>query len=108
LSDHITAITDDNFESEVLQSDIPVLVDYWAEWCGPCKALGQVLDEVAGDYADKVKIVKLDIQNQPNTAPRYGVRALPTLMMFKDGKVENTAQGALSRDQLKSFLDQAV
>jgi len=108
MSDHITAITDDNFESEVLQSDMPVLVDYWAEWCGPCKALGSVLDEVAGDYADKVKIVKLDIQSQPNTAPRYGVRALPTLMMFKDGKVENTAQGALSTAQLREFLDKAV
>ncbi len=108
MSEHITAITDCNFDSEVLQSDVPVLVDYWAESCGPCKALGAVLEEMAPDYAGRVKIVKVDIASNPNSAARYGVRALPTLMVFKDGAVDKTTQGALSRAQLTEMLDQAV
>ena len=79
MSEHITQITDDTFEQEVLKSDTPVLVDYWAEWCGPCKAIGPVLEDVAPDYAGKVKIVKLNIDENPNTPPKYGIRSIPTL-----------------------------
>ncbi len=108
MSEHITAINDDNFDSEVLQSDTPVLVDYWAETCGPCKALGVVLEEMAPEYAGRVKIVKLDIATNPNSAARFGIRALPTLMVFKNGAVDKTSQGALSKAQLTDLLDQAV
>lgn len=108
MSDHITAINDDNFDSEVLQSEMPVLVDYWAETCGPCKALGAVLEEMAPEYAGRVKIVKLDIGTNPNSAARFGIRALPTLMVFKNGAVDKTSQGAMSKAQLTDLLDQAV
>ena len=108
MSDHITAITDDTFDSEVLQSNVPVLVDYWAETCGPCKALTAVLEELAPDYDGRVKIVSVDIGSNPNSAARFGVRALPTLMVFKNGTVDNTSQGALSRAQLSDLLENAV
>lgn len=108
MSEHITAITDGNFDSEVLQSDVPVLVDYWAETCSPCKAIGTILEEMAPDYAGRVKIVKVDIGTNPNSAARYGVRALPTLMVFKNGAVDKTSQGALSRAQLTEMLEQAL
>ena len=105
MSDHITAITDDTFEREVLESDTPVLVDYWAEWCGPCKAIAPVLEEVAPAYAGKVRIVKMNVDENPNTPPRYGIRSIPTLMLFKNGAVEETKLGALSKMQLTDFLD---
>ncbi len=105
MSDHITAITDDTFEQEVLGSDTPVLVDYWAEWCGPCKAIGPVLEDIAPGYAGKVRIVKLNVDENRNTASKYGVRSIPTLMLFKNGTVESTQVGALSKAQLTDFLD---
>ena len=105
MSDHITAITDDTFEQEVLGSDVPVLVDYWAEWCGPCKAVGPVLEDVAPGYEGKVRIVKLNVDENRNTASKYGVRSIPTLMLFKNGTVESTQVGALSKAQLTDFLD---
>ena len=105
MSDHITAITDDTFEQEVLGSDVPVLVDYWAEWCGPCKAVAPVLEDVAPGYAGKVRIVKLNVDENRNTASKYGVRSIPTLMLFKNGTVESTQVGALSKAQLTDFLD---
>lgn len=108
MSEHITQITDDTFEQEVLQSDTPVLVDYWAEWCGPCKAIGPVLEDVAPEYAGKVKIVKLNIDENPSTPPKYGIRSIPTLMIFKNGTVESTKLGALSKAQLTEFLDQSA
>jgi thioredoxin 1 len=105
VSDKIVHVTDDDFESEVLQSSEPVLVDYWAEWCGPCKMIAPVLDEIAGEYEGRVKIAKLNIDDNPNTPPRYGIRGIPTLMLFKDGEVEATKVGAVSKSQLTAFID---
>ena len=105
MSEKIVHVTDDNFESEVLQCGEPVLVDYWAEWCGPCKMIAPVLDEIAGEYDGRVKIAKLNIDDNPNTPPRYGIRGIPTLMLFKDGEVEATKVGAVSKSQLTAFID---
>ena len=85
MSEQIVHVTDDSFESDVLKSNVPVLIDYWAEWCGPCKMIAPVLDEVAGEYAGKLIVAKLNIDDNPNTPPRYGIRGIPTLMLFKDG-----------------------
>ncbi len=106
MSDKIVSVSDDTFETEVLKSDIPVLVDYWAEWCGPCKMIGPILEEVVDDYASKVKIAKLNIDDNPNTPPKFGIRGIPTLMIFKNGTVEATKVGALSKSQLTKFLDE--
>ncbi|MCG8434968.1 MAG: thioredoxin TrxA [Gammaproteobacteria bacterium] len=105
MSENIVATTDDAFEQDVLQSEVPVLVDYWAEWCGPCKMIAPILDEIAGDYSSKIRIVKLNIDENPQTPPKYGVRGIPTLMLFKGGNVEATKVGALSKSQLAAFLD---
>lgn len=105
MSNGIVYVTDDSFDNEVLKAQGPVLVDYWAEWCGPCKMIGPVLEEIAKDYSGRVKIAKLNIDENPATAPKYGVRGIPTLMLFKDGKVEATKVGALSKSQLSAFLD---
>ncbi len=105
MSEKIVQVTDDTFESEVLQSGIPVLVDYWADWCGPCKMIAPVLDEIADEYEGKVKIAKLNIDESPQTPPRYGIRGIPTLMLFKGGEVEATKVGAVSKSQLTAFID---
>jgi thioredoxin 1 len=105
VSDKIVHVTDDTFEEEVLKSSEPVLVDYWADWCGPCKMIAPVLDEIADEYAGRVKIAKLNIDENPNTPPRYGIRGIPTLMLFKDGEVEATKVGAVSKSQLTAFID---
>ena len=105
MSEHIHYVTDGNFESEVLQSQTPVLVDYWAEWCGPCKMIAPILDDVAKDYAGKLKVAKLNIDDNQNTPANYGVRGIPTLMIFKNGAVEATKVGAMSKSQLSSFID---
>ena len=108
MSDKIVHVTDDNFEDEVLQSSEPVLVDYWAEWCGPCKMIAPVLDEICGEYEGRVKIAKLNIDDNPNTPPRYGIRGIPTLMLFKGGEVEATKVGAVSKSQLTAFIDSNI
>jgi len=105
VSDKIVHVTDDDFENEVLQANAPVLVDYWAEWCGPCKMIAPVLDEIADEYDGRIKVAKLNIDDNPNTPPRYGIRGIPTLMLFKDGEVEATKVGAVSKSQLTAFID---
>ena len=105
MVEHIVHISDESFEEEVLQSERPVLIDYWAEWCGPCKMIAPVLDEIATEYSDRLKVVKLNIDDNPQTPPKYGIRGIPTLMVFKDGQVEATKVGAVSKAQLTAFLD---
>ena len=108
MSDKIVHVTDGSFEDDVLKSEDPVLVDYWAEWCGPCKAIAPILGEIAEEYAGRVKIAKLNIDENPSTPPKYGIRGIPTLMLFKDGNVEATKVGALSKSQLSAFLDSNI
>jgi thioredoxin 1 len=105
VSERIIQVTDDSFEQDVLQSSDPVLVDYWADWCGPCKMIAPVLSEIADEYAGKVKVAKLNIDENPKTPPRYGIRGIPTLMLFKAGEVEATKVGAVSKSQLTAFID---
>jgi thioredoxin 1 len=101
-------ITDTSFEDDVLKSEVPVLVDYWAEWCGPCKVIAPVLEEIAQEYDGKMKVCKLDIDANESTPPKYGIRGIPTLMLFKNGNVEATKVGALSKSQLTAFLDSNI
>ena len=105
MSNAIVYVSDATFESEVLQSTTPVLVDYWAEWCGPCKMIAPILDDVAREYSGKLKIAKLNIDENQDTPPKYGIRGIPTLMLFKNGNVEATKVGALSKSQLAAFID---
>ena len=104
----IQHVSDDSFEEEVLSSKTPVLVDYWAEWCGPCKVIAPVLEEIAKEYDGKMKVCKLDIDANEATPPKYGIRGIPTLMIFKDGNVEATKVEALSKSQLTEFLDSNI
>ena len=108
MSDKIVHVTDGSFEEDVLRAEDPVLVDYWAEWCGPCKAIAPILGEIAEEYAGRLKIAKLNIDENPSTPPKYGIRGIPTLMLFKDGNVEATKVGALSKSQLSAFLDSNI
>jgi thioredoxin 1 len=105
---HIHAVSDGTFEAEVLQAATPVLVDYWAEWCGPCKMIAPILDEVAKEYGNRLKIAKLNIDENQATPSKYGIRGIPTLMLFKNGNIEATKVGALSKSQLTAFIDSHI
>ncbi|MFT4561367.1 MAG: thioredoxin 1 [Gammaproteobacteria bacterium] len=108
MSDNIVYVTDDSFDDDVIQSTKPVLVDYWAEWCGPCKMIGPILEEVSGEYDAKLTIAKLDVDANQGTSMKYGVRGVPTLMLFKEGSVVATHVGALSKSQLTAFIDSNI
>ena len=107
-SNSIQRVTDDTFEPEVLKSDTPVLVDYWAEWCGPCKSIAPILDEVAKEYEGRLKIAKINVDENQQTPAKFGIRGIPTLMLFKNGAVEATKVGALSKTQLAAFIDSNI
>ena len=108
MSENIVHVTDESFEQDVLGCDSPVLVDYWAEWCGPCKAIAPILDEIAAEYDGKLRIAKLNIDDNPGTPPKYGIRGIPTLMLFKGGNVEATKVGTVSKSQLAAFIDSNI
>lgn len=108
MSDKILQVTDDSFEADVLQAAGPVLVDFWAEWCGPCKMIAPILHDVADEYHGKVTVAKVNIDHNPDTPPKFQIRGIPTLLLFKNGQVAATKVGALSKTQLKEFLDSNI
>ena len=108
MSKYIVHVSDESFEKEVLKSTDPVLIDYWAEWCGPCKMIAPILEELADEYGGKLKVAKLNIDENPETPPKYGIRGIPTLMIFKNGNVEATKVGAVSKSQLADFIESNV
>lgn len=105
MAENIINVSDDSFDQDVLQSTEPVLIDYWAEWCGPCKSIAPVLEEIASEYSGRLRVAKLNIDDNPQTPPKYGIRGIPTLMLFKNGNVEAQKVGAVSKSQLTAFLD---
>ena len=108
MSDNIINVSDSTFEQEVLSSEIPVLLDYWAEWCGPCKMIAPILNDIADEYSGKIKVAKLNIDENPGTPAKFGVRGIPTLMIFKSGSIEATKVGAMSKSQLSAFIDSTI
>ena len=108
MSQKIHNVSDETFETEVLQSNVPVLVDYWAPWCGPCKMIAPILIEIAEEYGDRLKVAKLNIDENQATPPKYGIRGIPTLMLFKNGNIEATKVGQLSKAQLAAFIDSHI
>ena len=106
MSDQIVYTTDSSFSTDVLDSELPVLLDFWAEWCGPCKMIAPILNEIANDYQGKVQVAKINIDENPQTPPKFGIRGIPTLLLFKNGTVEAQKVGAVSKKQLAEFLDQ--
>lgn len=105
MSSLIKATSDDAFESDVINSNVPVLVDFWAEWCGPCKALVPILEEVSQKYEGKLKFVKLDVDSNPSTPPKFGIRGIPTLIIFKDGQIKGTQVGLINKTELAQFIE---
>ncbi|MBN7798248.1 thioredoxin TrxA [Parahaliea mediterranea] len=108
MSEQIVHVTDASFDDEVLKSDLPVLVDFWAEWCGPCKMIAPVLDEIASEYDGKLKVCKVDVDANPDIPPKFGIRGIPTLIVFKNGNAEATKVGALSKSQLADFVQEVL
>lgn len=108
MSDSIVHTSDSSFDTDVLQAEGPVLVDFWAEWCGPCKMIAPVLEEIATEYGEKLKVCKMDVDANPDTAPKYGIRGIPTLILFNNGDVAGTKVGAVSKSQLAEFIDSAI
>ncbi|MDO8292060.1 MAG: thioredoxin TrxA [Gallionella sp.] len=108
MSEHIQYVSDATFDADVLQSPLPVLVDYWAEWCGPCRMIAPILDEIAKEYAGRLSVAKLNVDENQQTPQKFGVRGIPTLMLFKNGNIEATKVGALSKSQLAAFIDSHI
>jgi len=108
MNENIINVTDSTFDDEVIKSELPVLLDYWAEWCGPCKMIDPILDDIANEYIGKIKVAKINIDDNPNTPAKFGVRGIPTLMIFKSGSIEATKVGALSKSQLSAFIDSTI
>jgi thioredoxin 1 len=108
MSEHINYVSDATFEAEVLQSPLPVLVDYWAEWCGPCRMIAPILDEIAKEYTGRLNVAKLNVDENQQTPQKFGIRGIPTLMLFKNGNIEATKVGALSKSQLTAFIDSHI
>jgi len=108
MSEHIHYVSDTTFDTEVLQAPLPVLVDYWAEWCGPCRMIAPILDEIAKEYAGRLSIAKLNVDENQQTPQKFGIRGIPTLMLFKNGNIEATKVGALSKSQLTAFIDSHI
>ncbi len=108
MSEHILHVSDDTFESEVLKSGTPVLVDFWAEWCGPCKMIAPTLDEVAKEYSGRLKVAKVNVDQNQGIPPKYGIRGIPTLILFKNGEVAAQKVGALAKGQLTAFIDSNI
>ena len=108
MSDVVNEFTDQNFEKDVLQADVPVLIDFWATWCGPCKAIAPVIEEIAGEYEDRVKVGKVDVDQNQNMAMQFGVRSIPTLLLINNGKVANQIVGAVPKENITKVLDEAL
>ncbi len=108
MAENVIEVTDANFESVILKSDVPALVDFWAEWCAPCRAIAPLVEEVAQEYAGKIKVAKLNVDENPSTPGKYGVRGIPTLILFKDGQVVDQIVGAVPKDQIKALVDRVL